>query len=298
MGDQVSGDKIDGDKIEGDQFNIGYIEGISVVGSGHIDIHGPVIINHEEIVGESIEGAEPAPGKSPYKSLKYFEVEDADIFFGREKLTAQLVQHIREHSFLAVIGASGSGKSSLVRAGMVAALKLGEELADGIRPPLRAKEWPIHIVQPSAYPLEALAATLAGGDESHIERLNSRMEESQYGLRDYVTELLNANNNHADFALLLIVDQFEELFTLCRDAITRKAFIDNLLAAAFEGNKLIRVVITLRADFYEYCAGYETLRKALEQNQRYIGRMQPSELRSAVEEPVNQGGWHFEHGPC
>lgn len=77
----------------------------------------------------------PAPGDPPYKGLAYFDVEDAPLFFGREALTAELVDYLREHRFLAVVGASGSGKSSLVRAGLIPALQRGEPLDDGVLPP-------------------------------------------------------------------------------------------------------------------------------------------------------------------
>ncbi len=87
----------------------------------------------------------PTPGEPPYKGLQFFDVEDTGLFFGREKLTAQLLERIRSERFLAVVGASGSGKSSLVRAGLVVALqagKLGEEFS-----------WRTHIFTPTAHPL-------------------------------------------------------------------------------------------------------------------------------------------------
>ena len=92
----------------------------------------------------------PAPGQSPYKGLQYFDVADAPTFFGREALTAELVDHLRYNSLLAVVGASGSGKSSLVRAGVVAAMQAGQPLADGVRPPQAASRWPVHIITPTA----------------------------------------------------------------------------------------------------------------------------------------------------
>lgn len=97
----------------------------------------------------ALDGEElPASGESPYTGLHYFDTADAALFFGRERLTTELVASLRAHRFLAVVGASGSGKSSLVRAGVVPALHSGEPLQDGVLPPDGSVHWP--------YPHEAL----------------------------------------------------------------------------------------------------------------------------------------------
>ena len=102
----------------------------------------------------------PAPGAPPFKGLQYFDEADADLFYGREALTAKLVQHVRESSFLAiVVGASGSGKSSVVRAGLIPALKRGWSPAENAR-------WAVHVLTPTAYPLEALSIALTHDTES------------------------------------------------------------------------------------------------------------------------------------
>lgn len=100
-----------------------------------------------------------------------------------------------------------------------------------------------------------------------------------------------------DGRLVLVVDQFEEVFTLCQNPQERRAFVDNLLtAAAPESGGLTRLVITLRADFYAHCAQFADLRGALEQWQTYIGPMSAEELRRAIEEPAQREGWEFEPG--
>jgi len=97
--------------------------------------------------------------------------------------------------------------------------------------------------------------------------------------------------------LLLVVDQFEELFTLCRSEEARRAFIDNLLAAvAPERDDSPRVVIALRADFYDHCAQYANLRETAAEHQEYIGAMTATELREVIEEPARRGNWEFEPG--
>jgi WD40 repeat protein len=107
---------------------------------------------------------------------------------------------------------------------------------------------------------------------------------------------------HRDFKangstyFLLLIDQFEELFALCHSVEERTAFINNLLAAAFEEDGKAIIVITLRADFYAHCASYPQLRQALAKNQEYIGAMSDEEMRRAIEEPAKRGRWDFDNG--
>ncbi len=261
----------------------------------------------------------PEPGEPPYKGLQYFDERDSDLFFGRELLTARLAGHLRQHNFLAVVvGASGSGKSSVVRAGLIPALRRGETLADGTLPPAGSAVWPIHILTPTAHPLDALAASLTRDVESvtAAATLAADLKADPRSLGLYVRRLLTSPRaGERSDRLLLVVDQFEELFTLCADPEERKAFVDCLLNAVGcdgvspeEGsgpsrqNVALRpdcpttVVITLRADFYHHCGQYASLREALEQSQAYIGPMDQEELRRAIEEPARLGRWEFERG--
>jgi WD40 repeat protein/transcriptional regulator with XRE-family HTH domain len=200
----------------------------------------------------------PTPGIAPYKGLLFFDESDSELFFGREALTAQLAGHVIDLAmdtstrFLAVVGASGSGKSSLVRAGLAVALK-------------RAG-WKAHVFTPTATPLRMFAANLDPARTKSAERV------------------------------LILVDQFEEVFTLCHDELERIAFIEKLLACAQDKTNTFSVVIALRADFYSHCAQYPLLRRAVAAEQEYIGQMTHEELRRAIEEPARRGGWEFEHG--
>ena len=201
----------------------------------------------------------PVPGFAPYKGLLFFDEVDADLFFGREALTSHLVNRVGDLAldsasrFLAVVGASGSGKSSLVRAGLAAALK-----RDG---------WDVHIFTPGAYPARALEGQLQFG--------HGKPELDHF---------------------LVLVDQFEETFTLCRDELERVSFIEGLLNLAQDPSRRVTVVIALRADFYSHCAQYPLLRQSVAAQQEYIGQMSRDELRSAIEEPAKRGGWEFEPG--
>ena len=239
----------------------------------------------------------PDPGEPPFKGLQFFDEADADIFFGREVLTASLVSHLREgQSLLVVVGASGSGKSSIVRAGLVPALRCGEPLVDGKRPPKGSTDWLIRVISPSPHPLITLATGLTRDHKTSTDK--TILRDDLY--RDPRTLRMVAERITEDAGapkLLLVVDQFEELFTLCREEKERKAFIDNLLAAVEEeGDSPITVVITLRADFYAHCSEYPHLRKAIAKHQEYIGPMSAREMRRAIEEPARRGRWDFQPG--
>ncbi len=271
----------------------------------------------------------PAPGEPPFKGMQYFDEADADLFFGRERLTAKLVGRLRRAPspaeaaegwgggrFLAVVvGASGSGKSSIVRAGVVPALKRGEPLADGTRPPKGSARWDIHIMTPTAHPLQALAATLTCESEAGpaSAALTDALAREPRALYLYTRQRSahnqrfggNGGSQSGDSSrLVLVVDQFEELFTLCHDDFEREAFIDNLLTALTpapmetveNGEGGLTLILTLRADFYGHLAQYPELRDAVAKQQEYIGPMSADELRRAIEEPARRSGWEFEPG--
>ncbi len=122
------------------------------------------IVSSEEV--KDLENLPPEPGDPPFQGLQYFDENDADQFFGREGLIAKITGRLSTTRFLTVIGASGSGKSSIVRAGVIPALRRGERLADGSLPPTDSGQWDIRILTPSAHPLDALAASLTRNSES------------------------------------------------------------------------------------------------------------------------------------
>jgi basic membrane lipoprotein Med (substrate-binding protein (PBP1-ABC) superfamily)/class 3 adenylate cyclase len=225
----------------------------------------------------------PRPGESPFKGLEFFDEEDAHLFFGREELTAQLVDRIESSRFLALVGASGSGKSSVVRAGVVPQLRKSG-----------GGNWRIATLTPSAKPLEALAlAMTADVGVSETTAVLDALAADPRTLHLLGQRLIGDKRNKAE-RLLVVVDQFEELFTLCRDDAEREQFIANLLTAVSSDGP-VSVLLTLRADFYDRLAGYE-LRRFVAENQEYIGPMSQAELRRAIEAPAEQGGWQFAPG--
>jgi WD40 repeat protein/transcriptional regulator with XRE-family HTH domain len=232
----------------------------------------------------------PGLGLSPYKGLSYFDEADADLFVGREALTTKFIERVFSlvsggSRFFAIVGASGSGKSSLVRAGLVSALRWNQASTD----------WHIHVLTPTAHPLESLAASLTQGTSSvtATATLMDDLAQEPRSLQIFAKRKLGSSNGSC---LLLVIDQFEELFALCHSEEERASFIENLLTAVSEVDGPVIVLITLRADFYAHCANHAQLREALAKNQEYIGAMNDEELRRAIEEPARRGRWEFEPG--
>ncbi len=254
-------------------------------------------------------------GRCPYRGLRVFEAEHAEFFFGREALVEQLVGQVANLSqaaevgqvanlsqaggaksstrFLTVLGASGSGKSSLVRAGLVPALQAGAIPG--------SDEWAILVLKPGNRPLEELAAQLAPVLYSEGERLTATRQ---------LLDNLNADGRALHLAvrlawaetppeqyLLLVIDQFEEIFTLCHDETERHRFIENLLYAASSAGQVI-VLLTMRADFYHRCAAYRDLASRISTQQVLVGPMNEVELRRAIARPARVVGLRFESGLC
>ena len=243
-----------------------------------------------------IESQSPEAGDAPYLGLQYFTEADADHFFGRELLTAQVINRLHDERFLAVIGASGSGKSSLVRAGVVPALRRGELLANNALPPANSSQWTMRVMTPTAHPLDALAAILTQDSESvtAVIDMQSALSQNNRALTLAAQQLLARQSSPR---LLLVIDQFEEIFTLCRQPDERKAFIDNLVTAtAPEDNQPLTILITLRADFYAQCAQDDNLRRLVSQHQEYIGAMSREELARAIVQPAALGNWRIQEG--
>jgi len=229
---------------------------------------------------DTIEDLPPAPGEPPYKGLTYFTEKDADIYYGRESLSQHISTLLSQQHFLALIGASGSGKTSLLRAGII--------------PHLREKNWRIHIITPGVPPLNALANSL-GRDVSSLNfapKLEKMMLQKSETLHLIGSKLVSRENSPR---LLLAVDQFEEVFTQCHDDHERRAFVENLLTAAKKQGS-VTILIGLRADFYDRCAHFDGLRELVSQQQVFIGPMNQQELVRIIMEPAKRGSWQFVEG--
>ncbi|MFE1286881.1 helix-turn-helix domain-containing protein [Streptomyces sp. NPDC058751] len=191
---------------------------------------------------------------APYRGLSRFEAGDSGLFFGRAQLTADLVDLLRRRRFAAVFGPSGSGKSSLLRAGLIPVLRQAQE--PGLRPAA------IRILTPGERPARSHTSLLAPA----IPRDGSTGADT-----------------------FVIVDQFEEVFTLCHDAAERGRFIDLLLTAR-QPESGLRVLLVVRGDFYGRCAEHRDLADALRDANLLAGAMSRAELRDAVVKPATAAG--------
>jgi WD40 repeat protein/class 3 adenylate cyclase len=221
----------------------------------------------------------------PYKGLAAFEAEDAEYFFGREELVAELTARLAGTRFLAVVGPSGSGKSSLVRAGLLPAV-WADALPD-------SGEWRTLVLTPGAHPLQELAVRIALLDGYTAGALLRELEEDHRSLHLAVRQALAGEPREAK--LLLVVDQFEEIFALCRDEDERRRFIDALLYAVEVEEGRTVVVPTVRADFYGRCADYPRLAARMSDG-LLVGPMSQEELRQAIEGPAAVVGLRLEPG--
>jgi WD40 repeat protein/DNA-binding SARP family transcriptional activator len=191
----------------------------------------------------------------PFKGLAAFDIEDARVFFGREQLVAEMVARLAGAPLMGVVGPSGSGKSSALRAGLLAALSAG--VLPG------SERWPLALLRPGEHPMAALDRATADAPP--------------------------------EGRMIVAVDQFEETFTACRDESERAAFVDALVAAARDPRRRALVLLAVRADFYGRCAAYPELARLLGACHVLVGAMRRAELRRAIELPAQVAGLRVEH---
>ncbi|HEX2620952.1 MAG TPA: protein kinase, partial [Phototrophicaceae bacterium] len=237
------------------------------------------------ITGSTLTLPEP---ENPYKGLRAFQQADAADFFGRESLTARLIDRLNEnvpHSrFLAVVGPSGSGKSSVVKAGLIPALQRGE--IEG------SDKWFIVEMVPGIEPMEELEATLLRVAVNPPDSLLTQLNEDERGFLRAVKRVLPGD----DSELLLFIDQFEELYTLVEDEEVRARFMDSLIVAVTDPRSQIRVVITLRADFYDRPLNYVRFGELIQQRTEVVLPLTTDEIEAAVSRPAERSGLQLERG--
>jgi hypothetical protein len=218
----------------------------------------------------------------PYPGLKPFERDEADIFFGREKQVDAMVDRVGRQRLLAVTGSSGSGKSSLVRAGLLEALEMGLLAAAGA-------VWRFAVMRPRDHPMAELASALLqalGGDHT-AEGIALRRAALERGPLSLIDELRNRPlPDHAN--LLLLVDQFEELFRYERlaDREEAEAFVALLLASAAQREMPVYVVLTMRSDFFGECARFEGLAETICDSLFLCPRLSRDQIIAAIEGPA------------
>ena len=226
--------------------------------------------------------------QNPYKGLRAFQTSDNEDFFGREKITAKLIKRLAEthefSRFLMVIGPSGSGKSSLVKAGLIPALWRGELPG--------SEKWLVVEMLPGAHPLDELEIALTRVAANQSGNLKEHLTRDKRGLIR-AAQLILPNDGSE---LVLVIDQFEEVFTLVEDEAVRKTFLDLLYAAVIEPRSRVRIVITLRADFYDRPLHYAEFGEMLRSRMETILPLSAQELERAISKPAERIGVSFEPG--
>jgi WD40 repeat protein/DNA-binding SARP family transcriptional activator len=240
--------------------------------------------------GTLLVGAPPTPavpggdgeGVRPYLGLRTFDEEDAPWFFGRSADVTRALDRLARTRFLAVVGASGSGKSSLVRAGLVPSLRSGALPG--------SDTWTIRVLRPGASPVEALASDLT-------ELCGHEVTEEQLGSEPRTLDAVIAAAAPAvGERFVLVVDQLEEVFTLCDDVAQRQAFLGLLATAAAAPSGRTLVVVTLRADFYQRLADHPRFGDLAATHQILVGPMDEVGLVEAIEGPARRAGASLEPG--
>lgn len=226
---------------------------------------------------------------NPYKGLRAFQEADATDFFGRDTLVQRMLSRLGEPGelarFLAIIGPSGSGKSSIVRAGLVPLLRRGE-LG-------HSADWFVTDMLPGTDPWAELAVALERVAVRPVDSIGALLRQDERGLLRAIQVCLPAEENAE---LFLIIDQFEELFTLTSDEGIQQAFLASLVTALLEPDSRLRLVVTLRADFVDRPLLDIDFGELIRQRNELIPPMTPDELERAIIGPARRAGLALEEG--
>jgi WD40 repeat protein/DNA-binding SARP family transcriptional activator len=222
-----------------------------------------MILHHD--AGLGADRSEPPPPVAllcPFKGLAAFEGSDADFFCGRERVVSELIARLAEWPLVGILGPSGIGKSSLLRAGVLPALRAGALPGSA--------GWRQVLLRPGEHPCAELERALGGPEHEVLADL---------GVQERI---------------VVAIDQLEELFTACRQESERREFLERLAAAAGDDQRRILVLCTLRADFYGRLSPYPAFAELLSRSHALVGPMDPAELREVIERPAARAGLEVE----
>jgi WD40 repeat protein/energy-coupling factor transporter ATP-binding protein EcfA2 len=219
---------------------------------------GNAIILTDKMLGRQRQVDANLVGKCPYKALEYFTQEDAVFFYGRTALTDELIDKVRTQNFIAVLGASGSGKSSVLRAGLLDQLKRGQKLSGSDR-------WTYYDpFTPGEHPLASLENAI-GIEAQEFSQFIATVETER---------------------VVLVIDQFEECFTMCQDSQEREEFFNCLLETLEQAQHKLCLVLGMRADFLGKCAEYAELAQKIDQHLVMVKPMTRQEIEEAITKPA------------
>lgn len=225
---------------------------------------------------------------NPYKGLSAFTLADERDFYGRDAITRKLLNRMRQetayHRFLTIIGPSGSGKSSLVKAGLVPAVLRGE--LEG------SEHWFVIDMLPGAHPIDELEVALmrVAADQAHS--IGEQIRRDERGLVRVAQLLLPDDGSE----LLIVIDQFEEVFTLVEDENARQQFLDLIYTTVTDSRSRVRIVATLRADFYDRPLQYPRIGDLIRERMETILPLTAEELEQAIIKPAANVGVRYEEG--
>lgn len=233
-------------------------------------------------------GIEPAPQDTicPYKGLSFFDFNDEDYkyFYGREALTKELLDKVQKNNFLAVVGASGSGKSSVLRAGVLQKIK-NEENHE------------IRVLVPGENPLQNLALAFVEKNLSRFERAE-QLRQAEAQIRSGSEGLRSLIQTSEMKRVILLIDQFEEVFSICQDETEREAFFKQLVNALKISFSKLCLIIAMRSDFLPKCLekSHEGLAKKIQNHLKTVLPMTSKELSQAITAPAHQVGLSLQSG--
>jgi WD40 repeat protein len=272
------------------------VEGVTLVDRGSVRLKGladPVHLTrltrdgwdpesdtaYQQAMGRTVGRSDAGFAVCPYRGLAAFQPDDADRFFGRDELVADLVQRLDRDRILFVVGPSGSGKSSLVRAGLIPALRSGAITG--------SERWAVALFSPRSNPTEELTYQLRRIAEWVLADRGISPPPDARSLADAVCDVTGG--------LLLVIDQFEELFTLNRRP-EQEAFVETLQTIADNVGSRLRIAMAMRADFYGVCATFPWLAWRATANQVLVGPMRHADMRKVIEQPAVGAGLRLEDG--
>ena len=252
---------------------------------------GATIVEQQLLITPEAIALKAFQARSPYKALKRFDVDDSEYFFGRYQLTRELQATLETSNLILVLGASGSGKSSVVRAKLIP-----EFLAAG-------SHRHNFVFTPKDDPFQSLYESLIGRDKVGPDKnycfnaSNAQfvLEGKPKGKPDMLAQVVRQLKDK-DTEWLIFIDQFEELFTRCNNLEQRKTFIQSIAQIAASGDRSVKIVLAMRADFLGEFSPYPQFGKLVQRQIHLVNEMPPDELELAIKGPAAKHGVRFEPG--